>query len=842
MSHQPSPAVLGAPSNAQALRLLVPSMCCRGEERAIRQALERVPSIEDISIDLPARTVSVVTPPAVWPEVIKAIKGTGLSVEQIPSPDATCVDDATEACCGPSQSQTACGTAPAPESTQGGSSCCAPDVVAPSKPINAAPAGGLLLRIPAMDCAIEEGQIRQALEGVPSVRRLNFDLAGRTLGVDAPQDSWDQVVSLISKRGFKVEVISAPPSQEETAGAQRRELIRLVAALAVATAAEMVHFFAPDTMAWKGIGLLVAAAAIALSGLSVFRKGMSALFRGDLNINALMSVAIIGAFVIGQWPEAAMVMALYSLAELIEARSVERARNAIASLLRLSPPQAEVKQADGTWLMQDANAVTVGATVRVKPGERFALDGRVTSGQGAVDQSPVTGESIAVDKEPGDEVFAGTINQSGSLTFEVTKPASDTVLARIIHAVEEAQSQRAPTQRIVDRFAAVYTPGVFVVALAIAIGMPLLFDWPWLTAIYKALVLLVIACPCALVISTPVTVVSGLAAAARRGILIKGGVYLEEARKLKVVALDKTGTLTEGKPKLVASQMLSQTLAAEQVWAYARSLADRSDHPVSKAVAAGLTANTMEVEGFGAELGRGVHGVVDGQQLILGNHRWIHERGLCSEALEATMHEHEKQGRTLSMLANGQEVLALFAVADTTKETSRQAVEELKALGIKPVMLTGDNEATGKAIAAQVGIQEVQAGLLPQDKQRLIAQWSTDQAVGMVGDGVNDSPSLAAAAIGFSMGGAGTDTAKEAADVLIMNDDLRKVPETIRLSRRTHAVLLQNITLALGIKAVFFALAVFGDASMWMAVLADMGASMLVVFNGLRLLRGAPAR
>ena len=709
--------------------------------------------------------------------------------------------------------------------------CSAP--VARAVPI----AGSLLLRIPAMDCPTEELQIRRALEGFPEAR-LQFDLPGRVLAVDAPSTAWQPVIAAIEGAGFKTQTVSAPPAAEDTAKAQRSELIRLIAALGVAIAAELVHLFAPETMPWKVAGMAVAAVAIALSGLSVFRKGLASLARLQLSINALMSVAVIGAFAIGQWPEAAMVMALYSLAELIEARSVERARNAIAGLLALSPPQAEVRQPDGSWTTLDAKGIAVGAIVRVKPGERFALDGKVVAGQSAVNQAPVTGESIPVDKGPGDDVFAGTINQSGSLEFEVTKPASDTVLARIIHAVEQAQGQRAPTQRFVDRFAAVYTPAVFVLALAVAVGTPLLLGWPWLTAVYKSLVLLVIACPCALVISTPVTVVSGLAAAARRGILIKGGVFLEQARKLTVVALDKTGTLTEGKPRLVAQVVLTRDLPEAQVLRIAHSLAARSDHPVSKAVATGLDGEPVGIENFGAKLGRGVHGRVDGHDFVLGNHRWIHERGQCSPELEVQMQTHEAQGRTLSVLANTRGVLAMFAVADTTKETSKEAIAELKALGVHTVMLTGDNPSTARHIAHEVGIEDVRANLLPQDKQDIVTQLGSQAQVGMVGDGVNDSPSLAAAAIGFSMGGAGTDTAKEAADFLIMNDDLRKVPETIRLSKRTYAVLWQNIMLALGIKFVFLLLALFDNATMWMAVFADMGASLLVVFNGLRLLNG----
>jgi Cd2+/Zn2+-exporting ATPase len=689
-----------------------------------------------------------------------------------------------------------------------------------------------------MDCPIEEAQIRGVLARFTTVRRLSFDLAGRTLGVEAPPAAWPDIVGAINAAGFRTERLTVPTSRAQGERIPRTELIRLVVALLVAVSAELINYVQPGTMAWRIAGMGVAAGAIALAGTSVLRKGLSALGRCQLNINALMSVAVLGAFFINQWPEAAMVMALYSLAEFIEARAVDRARNAITRLLALSPQQAEVQQPDGTWSAVEAKSVAVGAVVRVRPGERLALDGCVTSGNSAVDQSPVTGESVPVDKGPGDEVFAGTINQHGSLEFAVTAPANDTVLAHIIHAVEEAQGKRAPTQRFVDRFAAFYTPAVFLLAVAIAIGAPLLLGWAWMAAIYKALVLLVIACPCALVISTPVTVVSGLAAAARRGILIKGGVYLEEARKVTTVALDKTGTLTEGKPRLVSQAAVSKTEPAERVRRIARSLAARSDHPVSKAIATGLDAELLQVEGFGAEHGRGVYGRIGGQDYALGNHRWIEERKQCSMELEALMHEHEAQGRTVAVLANTGGALGLFAVADTTKESSRQAISELLAMGVAPVMLTGDNPATAKTIAAQVGIADVRSNLLPQDKLDAIrAMAAAGQVVAMVGDGVNDGPALSAATLGFGMGGMGTDTAMEAADVLIMNDDLRRVPETIRLSKRTYGVLRQNITLALGIKLAFLLLALFSNVSMWMAVFADMGASLLVVFNGLRLLR-----
>ncbi len=573
--------------------------------------------------------------------------------------------------------------------------------------------------------------------------------------------------------------------------------------------------------------------------MGLYKKGWIALKNLNLNINALMTIAVTGALIIGQWPEAAMVMVLFSLSEAIEAMSLDRARNAIRGLMAMTPETARVLQADGSWQDVAAKNIAIGATVRVAPGERIPLDGELSKGQSSVNQAPITGESIPVAKTIGDKLFAGTINETGSFEYRVTAAQTDSTLSRIIHAVEEAQGSRAPTQRFVDSFAKVYTPIVFVLALGVMLIPPLLLGLPWMVWIYKALVLLVIACPCALVVSTPVTVVSGLAAAAKAGILIKGGVYLEEGRKLKSLALDKTGTITQGKPVVTDVKQLDgdQAIALQ----LAASLADRSDHPVSGAVTAYSImqgSSALEVTNFEAIAGRGVKGQIAGKWYYLGNHRLIEELKICSPSTEAALFALEAEGKTAVIIADEEKALAVIAVADTVRESSRQAIAELHALGIRTVMLTGDNEMTAKAIAKNVGIDDARGNLLPEDKLAAINDELTSHGtVGMVGDGINDAPALAKSSIGFAMGAAGTDTALETADVALMDDDLRKIPQFIRLSQRTAAILKQNIALALGIKLAFLVMAVMGIATLWMAVFADMGASLLVIFNGLRLVR-----
>jgi len=722
--------------------------------------------------------------------------------------------------------------------------CCAtssaPEIGAPvlDAAVPAVPIGSnqTRLRIAQMDCPTEEALIRKRLGGMAEVQGLEFNLMQRVLTVVHTTETLPAIQSAIRELGMESENVEDATDKAPNDIDAAKPWWPLAVGGGAALTAEILH--------WAGLpewaAALLALSAIAVSGIDTYRRGWIALRHGNLNINALMSIAVTGALLLRQWPEAAMVMVLFSIAELIEAKSLDRARNAIRSLVQLAPEHATVRQPDGSWTDRPAADVGIGDVVRIKPGQRIALDGTVASGQSTVNQAAITGESMPVDKVTGDPVFAGTLNESGSFEYTVTADTAHSTLSRIIQAVESAQGARAPTQRFVDRFAKIYTPVVFLLALAIAIVPPLALGASWQEWVYKALVLLVIACPCALVISTPVTIVSGLAAAARHGILIKGGVYLEEGHKLALLAVDKTGTITHGKPALTDTVQLEQVDGIDSL-GIATSLAARSDHPVSFAIAeAGRASGTelLDVANFAALAGRGVKGTIGGVEYLLGNHRLIHETGVCSPAIEAQLRNLEKRGKTVVLLTGGQRALILFAVADTIKDSSRFAIQALRGLGIETVMLTGDNSRTARAIARQVGIDEALGDQLPEDKLQVIERYIGEgRFVGMVGDGINDAPALARADIGFAMGAAGSDTAIETADVALMDDDLNKIARFVRLSRTTRTVLIQNISLALGIKAIFLALTLVGYGTMWMAVFADMGASLLVVANGLRLVR-----
>ncbi len=691
-----------------------------------------------------------------------------------------------------------------------------------------------------MDCPSEEKLIRHRLVGIEGVQSLRFNLIQRELTVTHHLADDAAVFTALQELRMEPErrdsEADAPAKHVEAVSLKTKLLVGFSGAMALI--AEIISWTTHQESSPLVIGLSLLA--ITTGGIDTVKKGLVALRHFTLNINFLMMIAIVGAILIGQWPEAAMVTCLFALAELIEAYSLDRARNAIRSLMEMTPESASVKQPDGSWQTTVVDNVAMEAIVLVKPGERIPLDGKIISGQSTVNQAPITGESMPVEKKTGDAVFAGTINERGSFEFRVTANKGNTTLARVIRSVQAAQGERAPTQRFVDRFAHYYTPAVVLLAVLLAAAPPLAFGAAFTPWFYKALVMLVIACPCALVISTPVTVVSGLAAAARCGILIKGGVYLEEGRKLKALALDKTGTLTHGKPKVTDILPLDNQ-SKETCLHLAASLNSHSEHPVAHAIVGSLGQQQyqlLEVMSFESITGRGVKGVIDGTLYYIGNHRLIEELGICQPDLEATLEKLEKEGKTVVTLATEQKPLCIFAVADTIRDSSVQAVKTLQAQGVRCVLLTGDNQNTANAIAAEVGIKDVRGNMLPEDKLAAIEELQQRYGeVGMVGDGINDAPALAKSSIGFAMGAAGTDTALETADVALMEDDLRRIPLFITLSSKTGSILRQNITLAIGIKAVFLALNFANHATLGMAVFADMGASLIVVFNGLRLLK-----
>jgi Zn2+/Cd2+-exporting ATPase len=850
----------------------VPKMDCRNEERQVREALHGTAGIEDLEFDLPQRRLTVVHRLPDTAPILRALTEIGMppTDAQIPTPThggsagATLRTDTfrIEKMDCPTEEGlirkrlgsldgidgldfnlmqrklTVRHTLPSTETIV----TALKDIgLPPAEAVASAPGGAQrsVYRIENMDCPTEEGLIREKLQNMPGVQSLDFNLMQRKLTVShtAPAAELESALHSIGMKAVP-DAGGTDIEQSPKPSVSKRQWALMAVAGVSAAVAEAIAFGTGNDSAWPVIGL--ALVSIATGGWPTYKKGWLALKSGVLNMNALMSIAVTGAILIGQWPEAAMVMFLFALAEVIEVLSLDRARNAIRGLLAMAPEQATVQQPDGSWLEVPAKTVAVGQLVRIRPGERIPLDGVLESGQSAVNQAPITGESIPVAKAAGDTVFAGTINETGSFVYRVTAEATHSTLARIIKAVEEAQGSRAPTQRFVDQFAKVYTPAVFAVALAVMLVPPLFFGGVWMDWIYKALVLLVIACPCALVISTPVTVVSGLAAAARRGILIKGGAYLEQGRQLRSLALDKTGTITQGKP--VVTDVVRIGPDEGEALRLAASLAGRSDHPVSGAVVAFWRdkhgRELAEVDDFEGLTGRGVKGRVGGQWYYLGSHRLLQELGIGSAAAEAALKKLEGEGKTAIAVASHTEALAVIGVADTVRDSSREAIRELHALGVRTVMLTGDNQQTASVIASDVGIDDARGGLLPEDKLKAIdAELAAHGTVGMVGDGINDAPALAKSSIGFAMGAAGTDTAIETADVALMDDDLRKIPQFIRLSRKTGAILKQNIVLALGIKAVFLVLAMMGTATLWMAVFADMGASLLVVFNGLRLLK-----
>ncbi len=579
----------------------------------------------------------------------------------------------------------------------------------------------------------------------------------------------------------------------------------------------------------------------------MFPAAFMALKAWRLDMNVLMMVAVLGAWLIGEGAEAASVVFLFALAELLESWSVGRARNAISSLLKLTPETALVRSATQQQTEVPVSEVPVGATISVLSGARIPLDGQVVEGHSTVNQAPITGESVPVDKQPGDAVYAGTINGQGSLLVSVTKTADNSTLSRMVQLVESAEENKAPTQRFVDRFARVYTPAVFVVALLLALIPTLLLGHPWMDWIYRALALLVIACPCALVIATPVTIISGLTALARRGVLVKGGAYLEETGRMQALAVDKTGTVTQGKPQVTGVYPITAK-SENEVLTHAAAIDAHSDHPLARAVcqeAQNRRLAPLSSSEYQAIVGKGATAEIAGKLHFVGNHQMAHDMKACDAEVEKALQKIEERGESVAIVgtvADSQApgtVLGLISLGDPIRAEIHEALTQLRKAGVSPVvMLSGDNQRTVTAIAQSAGITEAHGSLLPEQKiEHLRRLLQKHKYVGMIGDGVNDAPALALASVGIAMGAIGSDTAIETADVALMRDDLNGVAQAVVMGRRTLNIIRFNVFFALAVKAVFLVLAFTGYTSLWLAILADTGATLLVIANALRLLR-----
>jgi Cd2+/Zn2+-exporting ATPase len=720
---------------------------------------------------------------------------------------------------------------------------------------------GRSFKVRGMDCAEEVTVLKGALgELVGGESNLAFDVLNARMMISAAATADDAaIMAAVADTGMQATPWQKGARDADADSHRRQQVIFTAASGAFLAVGIVLHLIlAPDLLAglrmlvsheaevtpWPEMAAYIAAALLGARFVVIKAWYAARNLRPDINL--LMVVAVIGAAAIGQWFEAATVAFLFALSLALEGWSVGRARRAIAALLNLAPATVRKLRSDGSDIEVPVAEVKPGEQFVVPGGERIALDGRVVDGASAVNQSPITGESVPVEKDVGSEVYAGTINGDGTLVVAATKAAEDTTLARIIRMVEEAHARRAPTEQWVEKFARIYTPAVMALALLVFVVPPLLFGGLWVDWLYRALVLLVIACPCALVISTPVSIVASLAASARAGVLVKGGAYIELPARLKAIAMDKTGTITRGEPAVVRVIPLGDHSEAELL-ERAAALEARSTHPLARAVlreaaARGIAATPAEdVEML---KGRGLTGMVKGEPFWLGSHRYAVERDQDTPETVRQAEALEADGKTVLVVGNGRHVCGLIAVADTIRPEAKAIVAALHKAGIEQViMLTGDNRVTAEAIAREVGIDAVHAELLPEDKVREIERLvATHTYVAMVGDGVNDAPALARASMGIAMGAIGSDAAIETADVALMTDDISHLPWLIRHATRTLTVIRQNIIFSLGVKAVFLILTFAGMASLWGAIAADVGASLLVVFNALRLLNGKAKR
>ncbi|MHC1727644.1 MAG: heavy metal translocating P-type ATPase [Syntrophobacteraceae bacterium] len=712
-------------------------------------------------------------------------------------------------------------------------------------------------RIKGMCCGEEIAMLKAEIAPlVGGAERLSFDLLESKMIVSGNLDGnvADKIMSAVAKTGMQAvladeKCASGVCALEEGIWAKNGRLFTCAASgllMVIAFLIEAVQRGSIIATLTEGGAAPVAAisfyvAAILAGGWFIFPKALYAAKKLRPDMNLLMIIAVLGAVGLGEWLEAASVSFLFSLALLLESWSVGKAKREITSLLHITPPMARfLCPHDGQIEEKPVGEISVGATVVVRPGERIPLDGIVTKGATAVNQAPITGESARIPKGPGDEVFAGTINEEGAIEFRSTRPAADTTLSRIIRMVQEGRSRRAPAEQWVEKFARVYTPAMMLVALAIMLLPPLFTGGGWAKSFYEGLVVLVIACPCALVISTPVTIVAGLSSAARNGVLIKGGAYLEAPAHLKAVAFDKTGTLTYGQPAVNKVTPIGGH-SVERLIANAAALETHSTHPLARAILRHAEARGISpsvADSFTILPGEGAQGTIQGKTYWIGSHRMLERLERENQEFHEAASRLEAAGNSLVAMWCDDHICGLVSVSDEVRPQAREAVAALKALGLETIMFTGDNRKTAELIARATGIDDFHPELLPEDKVRLVSELKEKLgAIAMVGDGVNDAPAMAAATVGIAMGAIGSDAAIETADIALMTDDLSKLPWLIRHSKRTLSVIRQNILFALLLKLVFIGLAAAGIATLWGAIAADMGASLLVIFNGMRLLR-----
>ncbi|MBT2724740.1 heavy metal translocating P-type ATPase [Bacillus sp. ISL-46] len=686
--------------------------------------------------------------------------------------------------------------------------------------------------IEGMDCGACAVTLEKHMKNLSNVKEVNVNFSTGRMQIKHEMNVED-VIKEVSKVGYQASLISNRRTNTET-NEPKKDYLTTISGVLLALG--ILGSFTESVL--SVITTLIFASVVVISGYKPAKNAFYAIKSGSLDMNVLMASAAIGAGLIGQWSEGATVVWLFAFGTMLQNKSVDKTRNSIRNLMNLAPSEAWVKQ-NGELIRKPVEDISIGNTIVVKPGEKIPLDGEVIQGSSTVNQAPITGESIPVDKEIGDTVYAGTINESGSLELKVTKLVEDTAIARIIHMVEEAQEKKAPTQDFVDRFARIYTPIVFTLAILIMVLPPLLGFGGWLDWIYKGLELLVIACPCALVISTPVAIVSSIGNAAKNGVLIKGGSFLEIAGALKAIAFDKTGTLTEGKPKV--SQVITLKGTEEEMLAIARTIEEHSKHPIALAIRNYAIDRNIEIrngETFKAIVGKGAHATIDGVEYYAGNPKLFNGLGVDLGNYKEQVQTLQNEGNTLVIIGTKTTILGIIAVSDTVREISVNALKELKEMGIEQVvMLTGDNEGTAKKIAQQIGVDRYFAELLPEDKVNAVKQLQQEgKLVAMVGDGINDAPALATANLGIAMGGAGTDTAMETADIVLMADNLEKLPHTMKLSRKAMQIIRQNIWFSILVKVVALMLIFPGWLTLWIAVMSDTGAALLVILNSMRLL------